>query len=311
MRRYHRREDLTPTAFRDPVLTIGMFDGLHRGHRHVIEHLRAFADRIGGEAVVLTFDTHPMAVIAGAPPRKLLSPAHRLVLLERLDVDAVITLPFDDDMRAMPYETFTRDILVGGIGARGVLFGYNSNFGHRGEGRPVTLAPLGAELGFEVVEAPAITLHGKAISSSRIRDAIEAGDLHTAEEMLGRPPALYGKVVKGDGRGRKLGFPTANVDLEGEIAPPSGVYQVVVTLRDQRYAAVANIGVRPTFQDARGAAQPMTPILEVHIPAVDFEFYGERIEVELVRKIRDERKFPSKEALVAQIRDDVASLGLG
>ncbi len=305
MRRYAGRASLSPEDFRRPVVTIGVFDGLHRGHCHVIEHLRAFADRVDGEAVVVTFDTHPMAVIAGAPPRHILSTEHRLVLLERLGVDAAVVLPFDEETRRTPYDRFTREILVGGLGVRGLLFGYNSNFGHQGEGTPASLAPLADEHDFEVVEAPAIHLEGRPISSSRIRDAIEAGAFAEAATMLGRPHTLYGIVVEGEGRGRKLGFPTANVDLAGEIVPPPGVYQVVTDIRGERYAAVANLGVRPTFED--GA--PTEPLLEVHVPAVDFSFYGEGIEVEFVRKIRDERKFPSVEALVAQIKEDVASLG--
>ncbi len=309
MRRYAGIEALTPSAFREPVATIGVFDGLHRGHLHVIEHLRAFADRVGGEAVVVTFDTHPMAVIAGAPPRHILSTEHRLVLLERMGVDAAVVLPFDEAMRATTYDAFTREILVGGLGIRGLLFGYNSNFGHGGEGKPQSVAPLAAEFGFEVVEAPSIHLDGEPISSSRIRDAIQAGEFQAAGLMLGRPHTLFGTVVQGDGRGRELGFPTANVDLGGEITPPSGVYQVVAEVRGQRYAAVANLGYRPTFQGGDQGLPP-EPLLEVHVPGIDFSFYGEPIEVEFVRKIRDERTFPSKEALLAQIREDVASLGL-
>lgn len=309
MRRHIGRAGLEPSAFRDPVATIGVFDGLHRGHAHVIEHLCSFADRVGGEAVVVTFDTHPMAVIRGTPPRNILSTEHRLVLLERMGVDAVVVLPFDEAMRRMPYTDFVREILVDGLGVRGLLFGYNSNFGHEGAGTPETVAPLGDELGFEVVEAPAIHLEGRPISSSRIRDAIERGDFADAATMLGRPHSVFGTVVRGDGRGRQLGFPTANVDLGGEITPPAGVYQVVITLRDQRRVAVANLGYRPTFDGGKDGMPP-APILEVHVPGVDFDFYDESVEVEFVHKIRDERTFPSKEALLAQIRDDVASLGL-
>jgi riboflavin kinase/FMN adenylyltransferase len=305
VRRYAGRDALSPAHFRRPVATIGVFDGLHRGHLHVVEHLRAFADRVEGEAVVVTFDTHPMAVIAGAPPRQILSTEHRLVLLERLGVDATVLLPFDEETRRTPYDDFAREILVAGLGIRGLLFGYNSNFGYEGAGTPASLAPLAGEHGFEIVEAPAIQSEGRPISSSRIRDAIEGGAFAEAAAMLGRPHTLFGTVVAGEGRGRQLGFPTANVDLAGEIVPPSGVYQVVAEIGGERYAAVANLGTRPTFEDAAPAA----PLLEVHVPNVDFDFYGEAIEVEFVRKIREERKFPSKEALVAQIRADVASLG--
>jgi len=305
VRRFEGLEGLAPDRFRGPAVTIGVFDGLHRGHRHVITHLRTFADRLGGEAVVLTFDQHPMAVLTGAPPRRILSTAHRLLLLDRMGVDATVVLPFDEATRRQGYQEFTREVLVARLGIRGLLFGYNSNFGHGGEGTVARLRPLGRTLGFEVEEAPAVQRLGRPISSTRIREAIEAGRLEEAAEMLGRPVGLYGRVVRGDGRGRALGFPTANVDLEGETTPPPGVYQVVATLAGERRVAVANLGVRPTF----GASPGAVPVLEVHVPGLDREFYGERLEVEFVRRLRDERRFASREDLVDQIRRDVASLG--
>lgn len=307
MRRIVGLAGLTPAAFRRPVVTIGVFDGMHQGHRHVIEHLRAMADLIGGEAVALTFDRHPRAVLEDVAPRRILSMAHRLLLLERHGVETAVILAFDTAMREMRYDVFARDVLVKGMGIAGLLFGYNGRFGHRGLGTVETLGPLGREFGFTVEETPPIALGGEPISASRIRDAIESGDLRVAEAMLGRAVALYGRVVEGDGRGRSLGFPTANVDPEGEILPPGGVYQVVATVRGERYAAVANIGLRPTFGE-EGA--PSAPVLEVHVPGIDFAFYGERIEVDLVRRLRDERAFPSREALIRQIHEDVASLGL-
>ncbi|MFO0931886.1 MAG: riboflavin biosynthesis protein RibF [Planctomycetota bacterium] len=300
------RDALTQASFRRPVVAIGVFDGVHRGHRHVLESLRAFADEADGEAVVVTFDTHPRALLDGRAPRPLVSLAHRLLLLSRLGLDAVVVLPFDAAMRDTPFDAFVADVLVGRIGVRGLLFGYDTCFGRDGLGTFDTVAPLALRHGFAVRRAPPIAVGGRPISATRIREALERGDLEAAAELLGRPPTLYGPVVHGDGRGRTLGFPTANVDLEGESLPPAGVYQVVATLRGRRYAAVANIGTRPTFPDAR----PARPLLEVHVPGVDFAFYGEPLEVELVRKIRDEQRFPNRDALVAQIRRDVASLAL-
>jgi riboflavin kinase/FMN adenylyltransferase len=303
MRRVTGFDALAPAEFSRPYVSIGVFDGVHRGHRHVLEHLRAMADRGGGEAVVLTFDTHPRAVLEGAPPAPLLSLEHRLVLLDRLGVDATVLLPFDEATRDIPWERFVEDVLVRRIGARGLLFGWNTSFGRDGLGTYETVQPLAARLGLEVEKAPPIAVHGKPISATRIRSAIARGDLAEAEELLGRPHSLLGTVVRGDGRGRTLGFPTANVDLGTEQLPPAGVYQVVASVRGQRWAAVANVGTRPTFE--RGDR----PLLEVHVPGIAFEFYDETIEVELVRRIRDEVKFPSREALVAQIAKDVASLG--
>lgn len=304
MRRIDGFAGLSRATFVRPVVSIGVFDGVHRGHRHVIEELRAFADEVDGEAVVVTFDTHPLAVLAGAPPKPLLSLAHRLVLLDRLGVDATVVLPFDEKTRDMTYESFVADVLVATMGIRGLLLGYNTTFGRDGLGTYDTVRPLALRHGFALRESPKITIRGQPVSATRIRTAVERGDLAEAEELLGRPHAMLGTVVRGDGRGRTLGFPTANVDLEGELLPPAGVYQVVAAVRGQRYVAVANVGTRPTFPEAR----PARPLLEVHVPGIDFEFYGEPIEVELVRKIRDETRFASREALIAQIRRDVASV---
>ena len=305
MRRFDGIDGLSPDLFRRPAVAIGVFDGVHRGHRHVIEELRALADRDGGDAVVLTFDVHPRAILEGGAPTPILSLAHRILLLERLGIDAVVVLPFDATVRDMSYERFVEDVLVARLGVRTLLFGYDTNFGRGGLGTLATVAPLAARLGFEVREAPPVAVRGRPISATRIREAIERGDLAESSALLGRPYALLGVVVRGDGRGRTLGFPTANVDPGGAILPPPGVYQVVMDAKGARYAAVANIGVRPTFPGAR----PVRPLVEVHVPGVSLELYGETIEVELVRKIRDEVRFESTDALVAQIRRDVASLG--
>jgi riboflavin kinase/FMN adenylyltransferase len=296
---------LTPLLFRRPAVTVGVFDGLHRGHRHVLEHLHDLAARVRGESVVITFETHPLAVIAHAAPRQILSVRHRLHLLDRMGIDGAVLLPFDEALRDMGHERFTEEVLVKGLGIGGLLFGYNGNFGRDGRGTARTLAPLGAKHGFLVEEAPAVAQGSRPVSSSRIRDAIESGDLVAAADMLGRPVALLGTVVHGDGRGRELGFPTANVDLEGEILPPAGVYEVVAEVGGRRLPAVANIGVRPTFQQAGPTPRPT---LEVHVPGLTGELYGLTLEVELVRRLREERRFPSKEALVAQIRADVESV---
>jgi riboflavin kinase/FMN adenylyltransferase len=282
-----------------------MFDGLHRGHVAVLEALAGLAARLGGESVVVTFDTHPMAVITGAPPRPILSLEQRLRLLEAHGVDAVVVLPFDAATRATTYEDFVTHLLVGRLGMVGLLFGYNSNFGHGGRGTIATVGPLGRRLGFEVVEAPAFLLDGRPVSSTRIRDAIEGGDLAEAKHLLGRPVTLEGRVLRGDGRGRTLGFPTANVDTEGALAPPSGVYEVRAHIGATAWCAVANLGVRPTIP---GATPQGSPLLEVHIPGFSGDLYGERVRVEFVRRLRDEQRFASLEALAAQIRRDVAAV---
>lgn len=294
-------------AFRRPVVALGVFDGVHRGHRHVLETLRAFADEADGEAVVVTFSTHPRAILAGAAPTSLISLEHRLLLLERLGVDAAVVLPFDEALRDTAFEAFVADVLVARVGVRGLLFGYDTTFGRDGLGTFDAVGPLALRHGFAVRRAPPITVGGRPVSATRVRAALEAGDLAGAAALLGRPASVYGRVVRGDGRGRTLGFPTANVDTEGACLPPAGVYQAVATLRGRRWAAVVNVGVRPTFPEAR----PARPLCEVHVPGLDAQFYGEWLEVEWVRKLRDERRFPDREALVAQLHRDVASLGGG
>lgn len=314
MRRVVGREALAAATFSRPVVAIGVFDGVHRGHRHVLEALRAFADEAGGESVVVTFDTHPRALLEGRAPRPLVPLAYRLLLLERLGVDSAVVLPFDEALRDTPHDTFVAEVLVGRIGVRGLLFGYDTTFGKGGLGTFDAVAPLALRHGFAVRRAPAITVQGLPVSAQRIRDAIEAGALELASALLGRPASVLGTVVEGDGRGRTLGFPTANVDVGDVCLPPCGVYQVVATVRGHRCAAVANLGVRPTFDDARpGVPRPAgsraeLPRLEVHVPGLASDLYGEAFEVEWVRKLRDERRFPTREALVEQIRRDVSTV---
>ncbi|MFM8386031.1 MAG: riboflavin biosynthesis protein RibF [Planctomycetia bacterium] len=305
MRVHEGLAGLVPGLWRQPAVTVGVFDGLHRGHQHVLAHLGQLAARVGGEPVVITFATHPRAVIDRAAPRQILSVRHRLHLLSRLGIAGVVLLPFDDALRTMDHERFAEQVLVQGLRARALLFGYNGSFGHGGAGTARTLEPLGARHGFLVEEAPPVAEGERPISSSRIRDAIESGDLAGAGAMLGRPVALYGTVVRGDGRGRQLGFPTANVDLEGEILPPSGVYEVAVEVGGRRHRAVANIGTRPTFTHGQPGVRPS---LEVHVPGLEADLYGQALEVELVRHLRGERRFPSREALVAQVRSDIAAV---
>ena len=305
MRVHEGLAGLVPGLWRQPAVTVGVFDGLHRGHQHVLAHLGQLAARVGGEPVVITFATHPRAVIDRAAPRQILSVRHRLHLLSRLGIAGVVLLPFDDALRTMDHERFAEQVLVQGLRARALLFGYNGSFGHGGAGTARTLEPLGARHGFLVEEAPPVAEGERPISSSRIRDAIESGDLAGAGAMLGRPVALYGTVVRGDGRGSQLGFPTANVDLEGEILPPSGVYEVAVEVGGRRHRAVANIGTRPTFTHGQPGVRPS---LEVHVPGLEADLYGQALEVELVRHLRGERRFPSREALVAQVRSDIAAV---
>ncbi len=313
MRIYDGLDGLAPNDFRNAVVTIGMFDGLHRGHQHVLACLTAQAQQVKGESVVVSFDTHPMAVITGAPPRPILSRPLRLRLLDAHGVDATLLLAFDETMRAMSHESFVRDILVNRIGLRGLVFGYNSNFGFGGQGTPITVRPLAEKHGFTIYEAPAVDVEDRPISSTRIREAIVLGELDGAADMLGRPVSVMGAVVRGDGRGRTLGFPTANIDVGSVVLPPKGVYRVDVEIDGAehdsvaKYQAVANLGERPTFKETTTGGRP---VLEVHIPGASLDLYDRLALVTFHSKIRDEQKFASVDELRAQIERDIRSLSV-
>lgn len=293
---------LDPRSFRAPVVAIGVFDGVHRGHRRVLARAREIARPLGGEVVVVTFHVHPRAVTRGAAPPLITSLAHRLVLLEREGVDAAIVLHFDEALREMSAERFVDEVLVARIGVRALVLGHDSRFGHDRRGDFELARARLAPLGVPVEHVEAVTLDdGRIVSSSSIREAVARDDIAAAAELLGRPPALYGTVVRGDGRGRTIGFPTANLDLAGELRPTSGVYGAAVDLDGRTWPAVVNIGGRPTFHPEGGAAA-----VEVHLVGFSGDLYGRALEVRLLGRIRDERRFAGADELRAQIARDVA-----
>lgn len=302
MRTIQGSAGLAPDRFRRPVVTIGVFDGVHRGHRAVLARTRELAARSGGEVVVLTFDRHPRAVTEGRAPAEITSPAHRLHLLAREGVDTTIVLHFDDELREMQAERFVDDILLARIGVRGVVVGHDTHFGHHRGGSFELLRERLAPLGVPVERMEPVRLSdGTIVSSSAIRAAVARGDLDAAERLLGRAPALFGEVVRGDGRGKDLGFPTANLDLAGELHPNRGVYGAAVEIDGRTWPAVVNIGGRPTFHAAG------TETVEVHVLDWTGDLYGRVLEVFLLGKLRDEQRFDGPAALRAQIARDVAS----
>jgi riboflavin kinase/FMN adenylyltransferase len=304
LRRIDGTGGLAPGRFRRPVVTLGVFDGVHRGHRAVLARTREMAARIGGEVVVLTFDVHPRAVTTGDAPPLVTSLAHRIQLLAREGVDTTVVLRFDEDLREMEAERFVDDVLVGGIGVHGVIVGHDSHFGHHRRGDFELLARQLGPRGIPVERTEPVKLRdGTVVSSSAIRSAVQRGDLDAAARMLGRTPALYGRVVRGDGRGREIGFRTANLDLEGELRPGRGVYGAAVEIDGRTYAAAVNIGGRPTFH-----AESAEDTVEVHVVGWSGDLYGRTLEVFLFGKIRDERRFDGADALRAQIAKDLADL---
>ena len=281
-------------------LAIGIFDGVHRGHRALIEEAQADAKKTGGTAVVMTFEPHPMMFFQRAEsPLRLSSPRHKELLLARQGVTHLAVLPFEAGRAGQTAEEFVEELRAACRPLGGVVVGADWKFGKGRAGDVGLLKRMG---GFEVDGIPAVTIQGKPISSTAIRLAVARGDLPLAEEALGRPYAVFGRVVPGRKLGRELGFPTANLETDGFQLPPDGVYAVLVRIGEKTFAGVANLGVRPTF--SRGDKR----MLEVHLFDFDGDLYGLEIEVEFLRFVREEKKFGSMEELRAQIGRDVAAV---
>jgi riboflavin kinase/FMN adenylyltransferase len=284
-------------------LAIGIFDGVHRGHQALIEEAQADAKKTGGTAVVMTFEPHPMMFFQRTePPLRLSNPRHKELLLERQGVTHLAVLPFEAARAGQTAEEFVEDLRGACRPLGGVVVGADWKFGRGRTGDVALLTKLG---GFEVDGIPAVTLDGEAISSTAIRLAIARGDLAFAERALGRPYSVFGKVVRGSGKGQELGFPTANIDAAGYQLPPDGVYAARVRIGGKTFGAIANLGVRPTVShDARR-------VLEVHLFDFDGDLYGMDSEVEFLRFIRGEKKFASLEDLRVQIARDIEQVQEG
>ncbi|HEU5057696.1 MAG TPA: bifunctional riboflavin kinase/FAD synthetase [Kofleriaceae bacterium] len=294
----HRR--LT-RAFRAPAVAIGTFDGVHRGHQELVARARAAAARLGGEAVVLTFDPHPASVVAPErAPRLLTTTARKLELLAAAGADAAVVEPFDRELAALAPRAFAETILAGSLGARHLVVGYDFRFGQGRAGGADTLRELGGELGFTVEVVDPVAVDGTVASSSRIRALVEAGELAAARALLGRDPEVEGEVVRGAGRGRGIGVPTANLAIDAGVAPPLGIYAVWVALAGERYAGAASVGTNPTFDDSGRMS------LEVHILDFDRDCYRERVRLAFVERLRGELRFAGAAELVEQIRRDIA-----
>ncbi len=286
------------------LVAIGNFDGVHLGHRAVLESARAEAEAKGLSLVVLTFDPHPAEVL-GRGRQPVLTPLDRKTeLLARFDPGlTVVVEPFTRELAATTPADFAERLLVQALGAKVVVVGQNFRFGRDREGDLPMLEMLGRKLGFMARAQALAGDDAGAYSSSRIRERIGEGDVRGAAHLLGRPHALSGRVVRGDGRGRKIGVPTANLSAVVEALPAFGVYACVVDRLDadglgtRLGTGVANIGNRPTV-DAGFS-------VEVHLHDFDADLYGERLRLHLLERVRDEKKFPSVEALVSQIRTDI------
>ncbi len=302
------RDTASLGSLRGPVfLAIGTFDGVHRGHQALIAEAQSDAQKCGGVSVVMTFEPHPAAFFQRAGvgvsthgPLRLSSPRHKALLLERLGVCHLAVLPFDAQRAAQAPEDFVAELTSAARPLGGVCVGEDWRFGRGRSGDVGLLRKLGRSGGFEVDGIRAVRLYGKVISSTGIREAVARGDLDYAAAALGRPYSVLGTVVSGRKLGRELGFPTANIDTDGFQLPPDGVYATDVMVAGRRCRGVANLGVRPTV------STNASRVLEVHILEFDGEICGQELEIEFLRFLRPEKKFPSLDALRGQIASDIA-----
>jgi len=288
-------------AYLPCILTWGVFDGVHRGHQQVLLRTISWARERNLVSVVLTFKQHPETVLRGSSPPLVTSLQHRLLLMRKLGIDAAVVLDFDRGLAETTAEHFVKDILLGRIGARGLVLGFNCTFGKNASGDYRVLERIAAEQNVPTREVRPAYYKGRPISSTAIRKAIMDGNLAAASEMLGRPVSLFGTVVEGAGRGKGLGFPTANLELHHEVHPPPGVYLCYAHVEGKRLSALTSIGTRPTFDDG-----VPSPTVEVHLIEFSGDVYGTNLEIEVVEKLRDQIKFGSAEALSKQIGADVA-----
>lgn len=282
------------------AVAIGNFDGVHLGHRRLLEEAKALASARGAPAAVLTFEPHPAKVLSPdfAPPL-IATAARKLRLLEDEGIDAVVVQSFDRAYARTSAEEFVRRDLVGALGARDVVVGYDFTFGKGRAGTPEVLARIAAE-DASVHVVPAFTRDSLVVSSSKIRELVLAGRVQPAADLLGRPFVIDGAVVPGRGRGRTIGIPTANVAADTELLPASGVYAVRVTVEGLpgTCAGGANIGRKPTFGE-----EDLT--VEVHLIGLDVDLYGRRMAVAFLERLRGEQRFASVDELVARIRGDL------
>lgn len=286
---------------RERVIALGFFDGVHLGHGALLRRAAEEAKKRGCESAVFTFDRPPKEVITGIPCPLINSPEDRAELVKRLyGIDEMIMVPFDDEMRTTPWDRFVTDILVERYGAVHLVAGHDHHFGHRNQGSPELLKEKCAELGLGCDIIPAVTLDGVTVSSTHIRKLLEEGDVETARAFLGHPHVLTQTVGHGRQLGRTIGIPTANLVAPPHVLlPKRGVYAAKITLPDGRaFGGVTNVGVRPTVNNGQDVT------VEPWILDFDGDLYGQAIRVEFFRRLRDERKFESLDALRSQIETD-------
>jgi riboflavin kinase/FMN adenylyltransferase len=298
-----RLESLAPRGWDAPAVTVGNFDGVHRGHQVLADAVARDARAASGSAVVLTFDPHPSRVLAPErAPATLMTIAQRAEVLGGLGIDKLAVLPFTRELSQLTPAEFARRVLADCLGASVVVVGAGFRFGRGRAGDVRALGAFGEAMAFRVHGVPPVLHEGALVSSTRVREAVARGDVRAAHELLGRPHFLDGVVVRGGARGRSLGIPTANLDPVNETLPHGGVYACLARrLPDGgRLRAVVNIGKRPTFGGG-------LTLVEAHILDFDGDLYGATLRIELHERLRDERRFEGPEALLEQVASDIAA----
>ena len=287
-------------AFSNAVVTIGTFDGVHTGHQRILDQLKAESKKINGESVLITFDPHPRKVLAPARPPKLINTLdEKIELLQKQGIDHLVIAPFTLQFAALTAEEYIQDFLVNKFHPHTVIIGYDHRFGHDRVGDYHMMESFATKLGFQLKEIPEHIVDSIIVSSTKIREAIKLGDIEIANDLLGYDFFFQGTIIEGNKLGRKLGFPTANLQIHNpdKLIPGHGVYAVTATLNGQDYEGMMNIGIRPTLTDGLF-------MIEVNLFNFDQEVYGKELRVHVKKFMRPEIKFNGLEALKQQIAKD-------
>jgi riboflavin kinase/FMN adenylyltransferase len=290
--------------FPNPVLTIGTFDGVHKGHQAILKDVVAHAKAAGKESVLITFEPHPRKLIYPEQSLQLLTPLNgKIQLIRNTGIDHVVVIPFNQAFSALTAEAYIRDFLVAQFHPHAIVIGYDHRFGRDRTGNLALLKSFEQAFGYTVYELPVQKIEDAAVSSTKIRNALRSGDVLTAQAMLGRCYEISGTVVHGAKMGRQLGYPTANIapESEDQLVPANGAYTITATHQDNEYSGMLNIGVRPTV-----SSEPKLHI-EAHLFHFSGDLYGQQISIRFIARLRDEQKFASLDDLKAQLAKDAAA----
>jgi len=288
--------DDCPQVESSSVVGIGVFDGLHLGHQKIIQHIMLNAQEFGYLPLVLTFDPHPDSFFSKKPLPLIQTLNQRVESLLEAGLKRVIVVRFNQKFASLSAENFLSQVLLGCLKAKIIVTGENFRFGHQQQGTPETLKKWGSQMGFTPITIPSLHVNGQIVSSSYIRQLLGQGKIEKANQLLGRPYSIEGVVIPGQARGNQLGFPTANLETDNHLLL-KGVFITVVEWKDQKWPALTNVGCCPTFN------QDKTQV-ECHLLNFRGKLYGEKMKIHFYHKLRDEKQFPTAEALASQIRKD-------